>query len=147
MQYFVTMDSAPTTLGPAFTSSRVITFADLPEEDREAFMKFFVEQKVSFFHDADGSYVANIRMYDPNVVDLAPRVSNQLRLSAVLVRQVRCVLRVERGAERCIEGGQGGNIGRGRREPRSRRCYPAGRSPRLLGLRAPHVPPVTARVR
>jgi len=77
------MDSSPATLGPAFTSSRVITFADLPEEDREAFMKFFVEQKVSFFHDSDGSYVANIRMYDPNVVDLAPRVSNHLRVSAV----------------------------------------------------------------
>lgn len=43
------------TLGPAFTSSRVITLADLPEDDRESFMKFFVDQKVSFWQDSDGS--------------------------------------------------------------------------------------------
>ena len=68
------MDPSTMSLGPAFTSSRVVTLSELPEEDRDAFMKFFIEQKVSFFHDADGSYVANIRMYDPNVVDLAPKV-------------------------------------------------------------------------
>ena len=68
------MDHPLTSLGPAFTASRVVTLADLPEEDREKFMKFFVEQKIAFFHDSDGSYVANIRMYDPNVVDLAPKV-------------------------------------------------------------------------
>jgi hypothetical protein len=61
-------------LGPAFAKSRVLTLASLPEADRDALLNIFAEQKLSFFRDSDGSYVANVRMYDPNVVDLAPKV-------------------------------------------------------------------------
>lgn len=61
---------AVSSAGPAFSSSRIVTFSDLPEEEKDAFIKFFAAQKVQFFRDADGSYVANVRLYDPNVIDM-----------------------------------------------------------------------------
>jgi hypothetical protein len=34
---------------------------------------------LQFFKDIDGAYVANVRLYDPAVVDLAPKVCLWLR--------------------------------------------------------------------
>lgn len=65
------MASAAPSAGPAFSSSRVVRFGDMAEDEKEAFTKYMVEQKVQFFKDTDGSYVANIRLYDPNVIDMA----------------------------------------------------------------------------
>lgn len=59
------------TLGPSFSSSRVLRFSDLSQDEQESFVRFFAEQKVSFFKDLDGSYVANVRLYDPSVIDMS----------------------------------------------------------------------------
>jgi hypothetical protein len=59
------------TLGPSFSSSRVLRFGDLSQDEQESFVRFFAEQKVSFFRDLDGSYVANVRLYDPSVIDMS----------------------------------------------------------------------------
>lgn len=32
----------------------------------------FLPQCPQFFKDLDGSYVANVRLFDPNVIDMAP---------------------------------------------------------------------------
>ncbi len=61
-------------LGPAFSKSRVLTLANMPDAEKEAFLTIFAEQKMTFFRDADGMYVSNVRMFDPNIVDLAPKV-------------------------------------------------------------------------
>lgn len=59
------------TVGPAFSSSRVLRFSELSQEEQDSFVRFFAEQKVQFFRDIDGQYVANVRLYDPNVIDLS----------------------------------------------------------------------------
>jgi len=53
--------------GPAFRSSRVLQWAALSEHEREQFTRFIVENNVSFFQDSDGSYAANIRLYDSSM--------------------------------------------------------------------------------
>lgn len=40
-------DGQPTTLGPAFSASRVVTLAELPDGERDAFIRFLAENRVS----------------------------------------------------------------------------------------------------
>jgi len=54
---------------PTFSSSRIVRWADCTDLEREQFAKFFAEHNVSFFRDADGSFAANIRLYDKDVLD------------------------------------------------------------------------------
>lgn len=58
-------------MGPGFSSSRIVTLSELPEHERSALIRFLAEQKVQAFKDIDGSFVANIRLYDPNVIDMS----------------------------------------------------------------------------
>ena len=84
---------------PAFVPSRIVTLSELPEAEREQFMRFLADSRASvrgpkisatsrergrppfltpnshllssllqFFKDADGSYAANIRLYDPGTM-------------------------------------------------------------------------------
>jgi hypothetical protein len=80
--------------GPVFSSSRVLRWGNLSEEERERFARFCAESNVAvslfaaprpvraltflrpppraqFFKDTDGSYAANIRLYDASVIDAA----------------------------------------------------------------------------
>ena len=61
--------SASALEAPTFSSSRIVRWADCTDLEREQFAKFFAEHNVSFFRDADGSFAANIRLYDKDVLD------------------------------------------------------------------------------
>jgi hypothetical protein len=54
--------------GPVFSSSRIVRWSDCSEAERDAFARFFAEHNVSFFQDADGSFAANVRLYDKDVL-------------------------------------------------------------------------------
>jgi hypothetical protein len=54
---------------PIFSASRVLAWSSLSETEREHFTKFVVENRVSFFQDSDGSWAANVRLYDSAVIE------------------------------------------------------------------------------